>query len=65
MKEGWLCPRCGRINAPFAMYCDCKNVDVTTGIDISECIKDWLLDTLGISTAIEYRCRRCGVKHNA
>ena len=24
MKEGWLCPRCGRVNAPFATQCDCR-----------------------------------------
>ena len=27
MQEGWLCPRCGRINAPFVNYCGCKADD--------------------------------------
>ena len=27
MQEGWLCPRCGRINAPFVTYCGCKADD--------------------------------------
>ena len=70
MKEGWLCPRCRRINAPFTMYCDCKEthddnikVNDATAIDISECKRgnhDWELDA-GISSAINYRCRRCGI----
>ena len=29
MKEGWLCPKCGRVNAPFTPYCDCVNSDKT------------------------------------
>lgn len=24
MREGWLCPRCGKVNAPFISSCDCK-----------------------------------------
>ena len=54
MKEGWICPRCKRINAPFVMYCDCKkdydNKEndfscnktediIATAIDASECRK--------------------------
>jgi hypothetical protein len=23
MQEGWLCPKCGRVNAPFMDHCDC------------------------------------------
>lgn len=23
MSEGWLCPRCGKINAPFVTQCNC------------------------------------------
>lgn len=22
-EEGWLCPRCGRVNAPWVRQCDC------------------------------------------
>lgn len=66
MKEGWLCPRCGRINAPFTMYCDCKehhdNNAKVYSIDISECKRgnhDWKLDLY--SSAIKCRCSRCGI----
>jgi len=23
MQEGWVCPKCGRVNAPFMDHCDC------------------------------------------
>lgn len=23
--KGWLCPKCGRVNAPFLPHCDCHN----------------------------------------
>ena len=26
MLEGWKCPECGRINAPFVDHCPCKDV---------------------------------------
>lgn len=25
MQEGWKCPECGRINAPFLDHCPCKD----------------------------------------
>lgn len=31
MKEGWVCPRCGKVNAPFIGWCDCKPDTVPAG----------------------------------
>lgn len=25
VEQGWKCPRCGRINAPWKSQCDCSN----------------------------------------
>lgn len=36
MKEGWICPRCGKVNAPFIGWCDCKP-DVPFSNANSEC----------------------------
>ena len=70
MKEGWLCPRCGRINAPFIDHCECKpgtyiqegNSNISELTNISECIQgnhDWRC--IGIETGgTKYRCSRCG-----
>lgn len=27
VQQGWLCPRCGRINAPWLPACDCNPKD--------------------------------------
>lgn len=27
VQQGWLCPRCGRINAPWLPACDCTPMD--------------------------------------
>lgn len=23
-QEGWICPRCGKVNAPWVMQCSCN-----------------------------------------
>ena len=30
-KQGWICPKCGRVNAPWLPCCDCVRSQ-TTGI---------------------------------
>jgi hypothetical protein len=68
MREGWLCPRCGSINAPFIGQCICKSNIVVepSGMsktnDISECLKGnhkW--ECCGTDTGgTTYRCGVCG-----
>lgn len=54
MKEGWICPRCGRVNAPFTPYCDCK-----LNISSNMCNHNWIPN--GVSTSgTHYRCTKCG-----
>ena len=26
MNEGWICPRCNKVNAPDVKACDCKDI---------------------------------------
>ena len=28
VQVGWLCPRCGKINAPWMPFCDCDQEEV-------------------------------------
>lgn len=68
MKKGWLCPRCGAINAPFIGQCTCKSnivkeySNISKTNDISECLKGnhkW--ECCGMDTGgTTYRCRDCG-----
>lgn len=35
MNEGWICPRCGTINAPWKSKCDCTSNEDTAHKDIN------------------------------
>lgn len=60
MNEGWICPRCGRVNAPFTSYCDCKTNISDTTPNPNQCNHNWMPD--GISTSgTHYRCTKCGL----
>ena len=60
MKEGWLCPRCKKVNAPFTPSCGCQENYYTN--NATDCINgnhQW--ECTGVSTAEStYRCRVCG-----
>ena len=70
MNEGWLCPRCGIINAPHVNHCECtpnmiplyegQNIPETS--KISECLQgNHLWECTGLSTVgMRYNCSRCG-----
>ena len=68
MKEGWICPRCGKV-APFAMSCDCKpssasNFPKEFGYDNMNCLHDWKYITCGFDTSgcwTLFKCSKCGV----
>ena len=67
MKEGWICPRCGKVNAPFAMSCDCKpssasNFSKELGYDNMNCQHDWESMTVCADTAVcgtWFKCSKC------
>lgn len=46
MKEGWICPRCGKVNAPFAMSCDCKPSSASN-FPKSLATMTWIAGTIG------------------
>ena len=47
-EQGWECPRCGRINAPWVRQCDCSRNDKWDKWDITwtkdDCTKPWWYD---------------------
>lgn len=59
MKEGWICPRCGKVNAPFVLSCDCK----PSASNNYDCVHDWVATTYGATTEghyVQLVCRKCG-----
>lgn len=75
MKEGWICPRCGKVNAPFAFQCACEADKQTTNAmsddDLCPCggLHDWVCldgDRASSSSAfpsprvVLARCSKCG-----
>lgn len=55
IEYGWECPRCGKINAPWARQCDCsRETDnrVTYQIQASDCKLDAFKDISDTATSI-------------
>ena len=37
MQEGWICPRCGKVNAPWNPWCSCEPKQISnTNTNTSE-----------------------------
>lgn len=62
MKEGWICPRCKKVNAPFIPSCDCQENDYATYVKQVDCINGYhQWEFIGVSTVgTKYRCKVCG-----
>lgn len=58
MNTGWLCPRCGRINAPFVCHCDCQE-EFRSNITTGECNHQWELSGMNTGGS-HYTCKLCG-----
>lgn len=67
MKEGWICPRCGKVNAPFIGQRTCKSNNlITSNFDV-DCIHDWVWDGVSSDTGgimYKYHCAKCGKNIN-
>lgn len=56
--KGWICPRCGRANAPWVSHCDC--IATETGTTNFGCIHEW--ESLGADTVgFIWQCKKCGI----
>ena len=64
MKEGWICPRCGKVNAPFIGWCDCKPDEQMNNASCCNGKHEWMLigrnGNQTFATMI-FRCKKCGV----
>lgn len=58
LNRGWICPRCGRANAPWVSHCDC--IATETGTTNFGCIHEW--ECVGVDTeGFTLQCKKCGM----
>ena len=65
MKEGWICPRCGKVNAPFIGQCTCNSSTCDNNYHYYPngfCDHAWGLTSFMRDTAgrFRYQCCKCG-----
>lgn len=68
MKEGWICPRCGKVNSPYINQCTCEGDKSTLPISDVECDHNWVCDGKGFDTSgiiYLYHCAKCNKRTTA
>lgn len=70
-QYGWICPKCGKVHAPWVPECDCEWCDnhhdstTNTATPISGTCNNgdhaWILSEQTTAGTI-YRCARCGAQ---
>lgn len=61
MKEGWLCPKCGTVNAPWVEKCDCVQRDTIPKISNNISHRHvWLCTSKNSAGNYIFRCIVCG-----
>ena len=56
---GWICPKCGKVHAPWDPECDCNNLRTVATTNGICCQHSWR--TIGQSSAgMIYQCEYCG-----
>ena len=56
---GWVCPRCGAVNAPWVRMCYCQRGDVNLNHGTS-CDHDW--EYIRGVGGFHWVCRKCGAQ---
>lgn len=55
---GWICPRCGRVHAPWVDTCNCIVTMTTTTMNF--CDHEWYPLSIG-THGVKYECSKCGL----
>lgn len=55
-KEGWICPICGTVNAPWMAQCNCRIERIVRCEDCKHCEIIDYYTTRGEKYIIAYRC---------
>ena len=61
-NQGWQCPNCNRVNAPWYPFCDCRPQERTISMkEIQQkCNQEWY-KTEHTPGDLEMICSKCGV----